>query len=252
MYHSIYLEHLKYNTYLENTWFYEKLSEQLLPKLHGSNPSQIALIGFPERIQSDWAQVYPQANITMISYQTKQTKPVDPLSWPIEKASMDACVYGPAWCWSESFQQAFSRVKQSLKPEGTMLLSGIGHMTTNDWDLPGVPQWPNVLEVGNALHQLGLEKVAVSNLTMTFTYPTAKALVQDCRDHGLWVVAADPSRKRWYQWASKLKRSNQRIQLEVELIFAHACVPKTPRCYQDASGKVHVSVDSLLAGANQG
>ena len=87
---------------------------------------------------------------------------------------------------------------------------------------------------------------------MTLTYPTAKALVQDCRDHGLWVVAADPSRKRWYQWASKLKRSNQRIQLEVELIFAHECVPKTPRCYQDASGKVHVSVDSLLAGANQG
>ncbi|MBF13662.1 MAG: hypothetical protein CMF46_04810 [Legionellales bacterium] len=253
MYHSVYLDHLKHNPFLKNGWFYQVLSQQLAARLISQGScGHAAIIGLPETVRDYWTTVLDGWDISFVSYQTVAAAPANPMDWPFEKKTLDLCLYGPAWCWFDPFESALSTVRQSIKPGGVMLMVGIGQATTEDWLLPGVPSWPDMIEIGDALQQLDCLQVAISTITVTLTYSNIKQLVQDCQNHGLWVRAGNPSLSDWFQWAKSFSRSGSLIRFEVELVFAYAIAASERRGYQDASGRVHVSVDELFSVSSQG
>lgn len=229
MYHPIYQEHLAHKAPVISTSLYDWITQQWLQQI-SSIESPIGVLatgGMPASTQAIWQAQYPHIQQLSCCHEKQPNSSsslphiyTDPTSWPLADQSVDICAFGPALSWIDPFKKGLQTLISSLRPGGTLLLAGLGPQTSAQSPIPGMPEWIDMQMLGDTLQQLGLLHVSVSQIILTLRYPSAQALIQDIKDHGLWVVSTTVPYAAWRQWLRQIKSTNGDILWQVQIVFA--------------------------------
>ena len=161
MYHPIYAKHLSEQTAVTNHWLHNWVSEQLLTKV-GNRYSHSIYCSFEPRSSyfASMASCHPTAKQLVLSYHYSsiysdiaQPVVIEPESCHCVKRCRPLCTC-IEFIVVPSYGGGPVTVQQTITPV-RFVVGMFRRQTGRNWNLPGLPCFPDVHEVGDALQQVG-------------------------------------------------------------------------------------------------
>lgn len=178
---------------------------------------------------------------------------------PFSDRSADLVVSNFASFWSPDPMVMFSEIRRVIRPDGMLLFSTMGPAALKElrqaWAAADrsveVPQFADLLEVGDALVAAGFGEPVMDVDTITLSYPTLDALLDELEATGTsmlvlgWERRAD--RKSELEAAYAPLMAAGRYPLSIEVVYGLAFGPQEGQPRKTAEGEVATfSVESLL------
>lgn len=186
-------------------------------------------------------------------------------SLPFPQAAADLVFCNLAAYWSPDPGALFGEFRRVLQPGGMLLFSTLGPASLrelrdawaeSDSELR-FPDFPDLLEVGNALVAAGFSEPVMDMEIITVQYPSPDALAQEVESTGTSLLI--PGWERWPELRSPLDlafargEAGGKCPLTYEIVYGTAFGPGEGQPRRTAEGDVATfSVDSLLKSRRLG
>lgn len=178
---------------------------------------------------------------------------------PFARATADLLFANLVHHWAPDSSAVFDEYRRVLRPEGLLLFSTFGPGTLREVRQAGatggadltLPEFPDLLEIGDALVASGFSEPVMDTETITLQYPRVDAMLRELEATGTALLVGG-----WHRWAaggSGLEAaweplcSGGRYPLSYEIVYGTAYGPGEGQPRRTAGGEVATfSVDSLL------
>jgi len=186
-------------------------------------------------------------------------------SLPFPQASADLVFCNLAAYWSPDPAVLFGEFRRVLQPGGMLLFSTLGPASLRELREASsqaesglqFPEFPDLLEVGNALVAAGFSEPVMDMEIITVHYPSLDALALELESTGTSLLISG-----WEHWAelkgpldsaSAPRQAGGRVPLTYEIVYGTAFGPGEGQPRRTAEGDIATfSVESLLKSRRMG
>jgi malonyl-CoA O-methyltransferase len=184
---------------------------------------------------------------------------------PLASQSADMVFSNLATYWSPDPLTLFAEIRRVLRPDGLLLFTTFGPSTMNElrhaWDAVDatvqMPDFPDLMEVGDALAAAGFREPVMDMENVTLHYPEFDALAEEIEATGSAMLVRGWG--NWRQLKDQLACAFQPLLVErkyplsYEIIYGTAFGPPEGQPRKTAEGDVvTISLDSLLQSRPMG
>ena len=174
---------------------------------------------------------------------------------PFARATADLVFVNLADSWVPERTAVFDEYRRVLRPGGMLLFSTLGPATFRELRQAGAelsaPEFPDLLEIGNALVAAGFREPVMDRESLTVQYPDLDAMARELQMTGAaLLVAGGPERApddpAWRAAWEPLRVAGQ-YPVSYEIVYGAAFGPEEGQPRRTKGGEeATFSVDSLL------